>query len=182
LFAQLSRQVDDLRALLELATPDDDLLLEWSENLKRLERVLSCLGRMIRKPDRFDAHGACIRLVPTHQDTAAFLWVERLAGMLTHWATNLGLPSEVFHQHPADQGGLEDITLRTAGPFAFGLLRPEMGLHRGRTVNRAGPSPARGTRTVRVTVSPIISETELALDDSEIRWEAFHHSARSQHS
>jgi peptide chain release factor 2 len=182
LFAQLGRRADDLQALMELASTGGDLLLEWSANLKRLEGMLSCLDRMIRTRDHFDARDAYVQLVPTRPSTAAFLWVERLTGVLTNWARKMGLRSAIFHQHPAPGGGIEEITLRMEGPVAFGLLRPEMGLHCWRTAKRSGSSPAQRMRTVRVTVSPILTATELALDDSELRWESFRTPGQSGHS
>jgi peptide chain release factor 2 len=182
LFVQLGHQVNELRAMMALASQDSDLLLEWSVNLKRLERMLFCLDRMIQTLDRFDSRGAYIQLVATHPSAEAFLWVERLNRMLINWAKKLEFQSKVFHQHPATQGGIEEITLRMEGPFAFGLLRPEMGLHCWGTANQSDASSDQRTRSVQVTVSPIITATELAIENSELYCEVFSNSEKSRHS
>jgi hypothetical protein len=109
LFANLASQADDLRTLRELALADGDVLRGWSTRVTRLERMLCGLDRMIRTRDPFEARDAYIHLAATHQRTAAYLWVEQLAGAVKNWAEKLGLRSEVFHHHPATQVGTEEI-------------------------------------------------------------------------
>ena len=83
-------------------------------------------------------------------------WLDRLTGMYLAWAALVRRPAELLHEHVAGDGTSEPMAvLRVDGPFAYGYLAGECGVHRLRD-ERSTPEGRRAVSAVAtVRVAPI---------------------------
>lgn len=91
-------------------------------------------------------------------------WLDRLTGMYLDWASSVRRPADLLHEHVVDDGTSETIAMiRIEGPFAYGYLAGESGVHRLRDESTG----ADGTRTISavstVGVVPIDDAASAAL-------------------
>ena len=56
-------------------------------------------------------------------------WTQMLTRMYTRWAERHGFKCEVLDMQE-DEGGLKSVSLKISGPYAFGYLKGEAGVHR----------------------------------------------------
>lgn len=81
-------------------------------------------------------------------------WLERLTGIYLSWAEHVRRPVELLHEHVSDDTSSEPMAiLRIDGPFAYGYLAGEHGVHRLRD-ERSGPD---GPRTVSAVATVLVS-------------------------
>jgi peptide chain release factor 2 len=83
-------------------------------------------------------------------------WLDRLTGVYLAWAEHVRRPVEVLYEHVADDPSSEPMAvLRIDGPFAYGYLAGEHGVHRLRD-ERHGPDGPRAVSAVAtVLVWPV---------------------------
>ena len=84
-------------------------------------------GQIFRTVDRDDA------LVTLHAGaggTEACDWAEMLTRMYERYAERKGFTVEITDILPGDQAGIKSITFFVDGPYAYGLLKGEAGVHR----------------------------------------------------
>jgi peptide chain release factor 2 len=112
---------------------------------------------LLRGP-RFDA--AFVR-VEAHARAEGPAWVRMLLWMYERWAGRMGFAIEwVDGQPDLHSDDQADGLFRIAGPFAYGLLRTESGIHRLVRVMADG-SGRRGTTFAAVDVLPDGNHPEL---------------------
>lgn len=166
---RLQRGADDLAAFLALPF-DPEVASECSALLEAFEVDLGDYERLNRPGDGFSAFLDVRLSVPGLGDA-----VETLAATYSRWAERRGFDSDVVHEHVGDGDGSAQVTLHVRGPFAFGWLRAESGVHR--LARREGSS------LVLVQIYPDVEETLLEeWQESDLHVERIAHRDRSGHS
>jgi peptide chain release factor 2 len=93
--------------------------------------------------------------------------------MYLRWCQNRGFKTEMIDQSDGEEAGLKSVTFKVDGPYAFGYLACEKGVHR---LVRKSPfkqgSDSRQTSFAAVEVSPLMSDIdsiiEIKDDDIEV--------------
>ena len=57
-------------------------------------------------------------------------WAGMLERMYLRWAERQGFQAEILDATPGEEAGLKSATIAIDGPYAFGYLRSEKGVHR----------------------------------------------------
>ncbi len=92
-------------------------------------------------------------------------WAEMLARMYTRYATNHGFKVTLLDTTPGDGAGIKSQTFLIDGPFAYGYLKTEKGVHRLVRLSPFDANNRRHTSFASLEVSPFI---ENGNDDIEI--------------
>jgi peptide chain release factor 2 len=163
-FAELNGAADDIRALVELA--DEDTTGHAEEELRsevpRIERLMHEweLRALLNEPD--DASNAFVSVQAGEGGTESCDWSNMLLRMYLRWAESHEYQTELLEVSGGEEAGIRSATLAVRGPFAYGYLKGEIGVHR---LVRISPFDARGRRHTSFAAVDVVPEVD---EDIEI--------------
>ena len=156
----LSSQLQELPMLFELADEEGDAQLfasciaeleQLSKNLARFEFSQMFTG----EHDNDDAY---LDIQAGSGGTEAQDWANMLLRMYMRWAEHEGFTTEIMAMSDGEVAGIKSVTVKVAGPQAFGWLRTETGVHRLVRKSPFDSGNRRHTSFAAVFVSPIIAD------------------------
>lgn len=97
-----------------------------------------------------------------------------LLRLYTRWGMRRKFTIEELDYLPGDEAGLKSVTLRISGPYAFGFLKSERGIHRLIRISPFDSSGRRHTSFASVDVMPDVGDDiELDIKESDLRVDIF---------
>ena len=110
-------------------------------------------------------------------------WAEMLRRMYLRWCERKGFSTEIIEESPGKEAGIKSSTFTVEGPHAFGLLLPELGVHRLVRMSPFNAGQSRETSFASVDVHPQIDdEIEIEVLDKDLRVDTYRSSgAGGQH-
>ncbi len=106
--------------------------------------------------------------------TEAQDWASMLMRMYMRWAEANGYKVAVANLQEAEDAGIKTVTLELQGPYAYGYLKGENGVHR---LVRVSPYNAQGKRMTSfssVFVTPLVDDSiEVVIEPARISWDTF---------
>lgn len=168
--------LDDLNALLELATESGDIGLEQelSTELHRLEPRLAALRLEILLAGELDPNNAILEIHPGAGGTESQDWAQMLLRMYVRWAEAKKFKVETLDLLAGDEAGVKSVTLSITGPYAYGYLKAEAGVHRLVRISPFDSNKRRHTSFASVFVYPELSEDiDVAIEEKDLRIDTF---------
>lgn len=99
-------------------------------------------------------------------------WAEMLARMYRMYGEKHGFTVTIPEWTDGDGAGIKTATLQFEGPFAYGFLKAESGVHRLVRISPFDSNARRHTSFASVYVYPLIDDTiEIDLKDSDVKME-----------
>ncbi len=173
---ELSNRVADLQSLLELAVTDDDetMLDEITAEAEKVEAELSRLEFYLLLSGKYDQSDAILAIHAGAGGTEAQDWTEMLLRMYLRWAEIQGFKTEILDSLAGDEAGLKTVTVEVVGPYAYGYLKAERGVHRLVRLSPFDFSHRRHTSFALVEVWPDIAEDiEVDIDPNDLKIEVY---------
>jgi len=163
-YETLYKEYQDLLALIELAEDeaDEGVVKEIQQDAERFKRDFEKLRLKSLLRGKYDKNNAILSLHAGAGGTEAQDWVEMLLRMYTRWAEDKGYKVKVLDILPGEEAGIKSATILVEGPYAYGYLKSESGVHR---LVRISPFDAAGRRHTSFASVDVIPEIE---DDIEI--------------
>jgi peptide chain release factor 2 len=161
------REIDDVRALYELGAEagDNESIEEADRQLTELEKRAEKLELQSLLDGPNDPRNAFFTIQAGAGGTEAQDWAEMLLRMYLYFFEHRGWDvSEVDRQY-GEQAGIKSATLHVKGPYAFGYLRAEAGVHR---LVRPSPFNAQGKRQTSFASVTVVPEFDEVEGDGEI--------------
>jgi peptide chain release factor 2 len=182
---ELRREVKDLAELCQLAAEEGDL-----EELSQLEEDLSVLDRrceqvelqgLLSRPE--DMKNCFFGIHAGAGGTESCDWASMLLRMYTRYFDANKYTYEELDITPGEEAGIRSITLRVVGPFAFGKLSCETGVHRLVRISPFDSQSRRHTSFAAVDVVPEFEDDiDIEIRDEDIRMDFYRASgAGGQH-
>ena len=152
--------IKDSEELLELveAESDEAGLVEIESETARLDTRLAKLEFRRMFPGEMDPHSAFLDIQAGAGGTEAQDWAEMLMRMYLRWAEDHGFSVELMDESRGEVAGIKGASLRIDGPFAYGWLRTETGVHRLVRKSPFDSGNRRHTSFASVFVSPEVDE------------------------
>jgi len=172
----LDQRAADLLELLELAVADGDekLILEIRADLKALEEELERREFLLHLSGPYDQRDAILAIHAGAGGTESQDWAEMLLRMYLRWAEGRGFKTEIYDLSPGEEAGIKSVTLSVAGPYAYGYLRSERGVHRLVRLSPFDAAHRRHTSFALVEVMPdVLGEIEVQIDPQDLRIDTF---------
>jgi peptide chain release factor 2 len=121
---------------------------------------------------RFDYSNAYVSVQAGTGGTESCDWARMLVRMYTRWGEQNGFKVEEI-DHVADDasGGIRSATLQLDGPYAYGWLRAEIGVHRLIRISPFDSNKRRQTSFSSVDVTPVVDRTSPVIDEGAERRE-----------
>jgi peptide chain release factor 2 len=97
-----------------------------------------------------------------------------LVRMLTRYAQRQGWKVDLLDEQPAEEAGIKSATLLVEGPYAYGLLKAETGVHRLVRISPFDQNARRQTSFAAVTITPDLDEEiDLDIPEAELRIDVY---------
>jgi peptide chain release factor 2 len=113
------------------------------------------LGRMLS--GRADRNNAIVNIHPGTGGTDAKDWAQMVLRMLLRYCERRGWKTEVIDYQDAEEAGIDGASFTVAGPYAYGFLRSEHGVHR---LVRISPFDAQARRQTAFAAVEVLPEVE----------------------
>jgi peptide chain release factor 2 len=149
---------------------------ELSEELDDLELRSLLSGEL-------DDSNAIVTIHPGAGGIESQDWAQMLMRMYFRWAELKGYETTITDLQPAEEAGIKDVTFTVSGPYAYGYLKVEAGVHRLVRISPFDANKRRHTSFSAVLVYPEI-EDDIKVDirDEDLRVDTFRASgAGGQH-
>ncbi|MBI5527905.1 MAG: peptide chain release factor 2 [Deltaproteobacteria bacterium] len=175
-FDAASREIDDARALLDLAEAEsDDAVAEGIlSDLAATEDRLAALEFRRMLSDEHDGANAIVSINSGAGGTESQDWAQMLLRMYLRWAERKGFATEVVDTLYGEEAGIKNVTVIVRGSYAFGYLKAEVGVHRLVRISPFDSNARRHTSFASVAVIPEIDdEIKIDIPDTDLRIDVF---------
>ncbi len=180
-----NKELEDLLVLLELSSEEEsgDILKELDrESEKLLQKIKGLEIRGIMR-EKEDPKNAILTIHPGAGGTESQDWAEMLMRMYLRWADQNNFKAEILDMLPGEEAGIKSVTIEITGPFAYGNLKAESGVHRLVRISPFDSSGRRHTSFASVFAVPAVDEEiEMDVNPNDLRIDTYRASgAGGQH-
>jgi peptide chain release factor 2 len=175
-WASLDRRVSGLAELIALAMEEDDesLHAECVAELQAVDHELDRRELDLLLSGPYDDRDAFISIQAGMGGTDAQDWAEMLLRMYTRWAERRGFAVQVVDESAGDEAGIKSATLELRGPYAYGYIRAEAGVHRLIRLSPFNSAHTRQTSFARIEVMPEVDDApEVEIKPDDLRMDVF---------
>lgn len=130
-----------------------------------------------------DRNNAIVTIHPGAGGTESQDWAQMLMRMYLRWAERRGFKTEIADIQPGDEAGIKGVTFTVEGPYAYGYLRAEAGIHRLVRISPFDANKRRHTSFSAVLVFPEIQDdVKVDIREEDLKMDTFRASgAGGQH-
>ncbi len=177
----LRRRIAEAQELAELE--DEELLPDLLAEAGELEKLLDEGEFRLLLSGPYDRGDAILAIHAGAGGTDAQDWAQMLLRMFLRWAERKGYRTEVLDSLAGEEAGLKSATVAIGGPYAYGYLKAEAGVHRLVRLSPFDAAHRRHTSFALVEVWPDLGEeVEVEIDPKDLVIETFRAStAGGQH-
>jgi peptide chain release factor 2 len=181
----ISRGLNDGRGLLELAAEEDDedTVAGITADTAAIEKQIADLEFQRMFSGAMDASNAFVDINAGQGGTEAQDWAEMLLRMYLRWMEAHGFGAEIIEASAGEVAGIKSATVHVTGPYAYGWLRTETGIHRLVRKSPFDSGNRRHTSFAGVFVSPEVDdEVDIEINPADLRIDVYRASgAGGQH-
>jgi peptide chain release factor 2 len=170
------KAIRDIQDLFELAAEENDAgilaTIEWDLGVldKQCEKIE--VSGLLSGPD--DLRSCFFSIHAGAGGTESCDWAAMLLRMYTRYFERNGYTFEEMDITEGEEAGIRSITLRVAGPFAFGKLSCEIGVHRLVRISPFDSNARRHTSFAAVDVMPEYDDdVEIEIDEEDLRIDTY---------
>ena len=172
---ELSDKIKEIKELIEITRQEDsDLVNQIEKNLDDLLKEIDALEFKSLLSSPFDKQSAILSINAGAGGTESCDWVGMLLRMYSRWAENKNYKIKITDMLPGEEAGIKNVTLFVEGPYAYGYLKSERGVHRLVRISPFDSNKRRHTSFASVDViAEIEDDVELDLKESDLRVDVF---------
>jgi peptide chain release factor 2 len=158
----------------ELADEDPAFEAEMEPVLVDAEKKLEAFELQAMMSGKQDSASAVVSIKPGAGGTEACDWAAMLYRMYVRWAQRHGFSVTEVDEEPNLEAGLQSVTFKVVGEYAYGYLQSEIGVHRLVRISPFGDGGTRQTSFAAVDVVPELDETiEIEVNEKELTMQTF---------
>ena len=184
-FSSTIKELDNLEQLLELAAKENDIVVT-----KDCEKKINLLLNQIKKTevscflseenDHLDTY---LEIHAGAGGTESQDWAQMLRRMYSKWIEKKKSKFEIINEHRGDEAGIKSSTLKITGPYMYGWLKSESGVHRLVRISPFDSGARRHTSFASVWVYPVVDDSiKIDIQEKDIRVDTYRSSgAGGQH-
>ena len=184
-FNSTVKELPNLEQLLELAAKENDTVVT-----KDCEKKINLLLNQIKKTevscflseenDHLDTY---LEIHAGAGGTESQDWAQMLRRMYSKWIEKKKSKFEIINEHRGDEAGIKSSTLKITGPYMYGWLKSESGVHRLVRISPFDSGARRHTSFASVWVYPVVDDSiKIDIQEKDIRVDTYRSSgAGGQH-
>ena len=181
----MTRGLNDADELLGLLVEEGDTASAASvaRDVERVEQQVADLEFRRMFSGEMDSHNAFLDIQSGSGGTEAQDWANMLLRMYLRWGERRGFKTELVEVSAGEVAGIKSATVRFEGPYAFGWLRTEAGVHRLVRKSPFDSGNRRHTSFAAVFVSPEVDDDiEIEINPADLKVDTYRSSgAGGQH-
>jgi peptide chain release factor 2 len=149
---------------------------ELKEDIEMLEIQHLLSGEM-------DKNNAIVTIHPGAGGTESQDWAQMLMRMYLKWSEKHHYTVQIIELQAGEEAGIKNATITVSGPYAYGYLKCEAGVHRLVRISPYDANKRRHTSFAALLVCPEVEENiEIDIKDEDIKMDTFRASgAGGQH-
>ena len=170
------QEAEDARILAEMALEEKDqpTIKEVEKDLTRIEEELGSLQLQLLLGHPDDRRNAIVAINAGAGGTEAQDWVEMLFRMYLRWCESRGFTTAVLDCLEGEEAGIKNVTFTVTGPFAYGYLKSEHGIHRMVRISPFDATGRRHTSFASVSVLPEVdADITISIEDKDLRIDTY---------
>ncbi len=175
----LLKSIEDAGVLLELAEMEEGAakqtaLKETLEECAKADSFFDKIRLQSLLGGKFDACNVFVKLHAGQGGTEACDWVSMLYRMYQRYAESQGWKVEEYDSQLGEEAGYKDVYFRVEGPYAFGMLKAERGIHRLVRISPFDANKRRQTSFASMeTVAEINDDIDVEIKDEDLRIDTY---------
>jgi peptide chain release factor 2 len=165
------------------AEGDEEARAEAEGKTLELERLLREMEFRQMLGGEHDSGNSIVEIHAGAGGVDAQDWTEMILRMYLRWCERRGFKTELVEVSPGESAGIKSATFTVEGPFAYGYLHAEVGVHRLVRISPFDGNARRQTSFASVFVSPEVDDDiEIEIRDEDLRVDTYRSSgAGGQH-
>jgi peptide chain release factor 2 len=174
LFQAVESSVEDFTVLFEFWKAGDATEQETKEAFDKAVLLIEDaeFKSTLNKPE--DELPAIMQINPGAGGTESQDWAEMLLRMYNMYGDKQGWTVTSLDFQEGDGAGIKSATIQFDGPFAYGFLKAESGVHRLVRISPFDSNARRHTSFASVYVYPLIDDSiEITVSPADIEWEFY---------
>lgn len=172
----LEERFNEAKDWLELISEHQDQVAyhELQTELSALETIVADLEFKRMFSGEMDNQNAFLDIQSGSGGTEAQDWADMLLRMYLRWAEQHGFEVHLNEVSPGDVAGIKSATIKVDGPFAYGWLRTETGVHRLVRKSPFDSGNRRHTSFAAVFVYPEVDDkVDIEINPADLRIDTF---------
>lgn len=158
-------EFDDLYEIAQIASESE--LLHMRPEIEKFEQLTYFTGK-------YDRNNSILNFYAGAGGDDAQDWTEMLLRMYLKWAEANNYSASVISESRGGEAGIKSATVEIEGPFAYGKMKFESGVHRLVRQSPFNAKALRQTSFALVQVLPEIeSENEVSINPADLRVDVF---------
>ena len=173
-FQGYQHKIDDLEVWFQLAEEGESVEEEILKTLKELGPQVDDAEIKALLSGENDHRNAILTIHPGAGGTESQDWAAMLMRMYLRWADLKGYQSQVLDTNPGEEAGITRATIAINGPYAYGYLSAEAGVHRLVRISPFDANKRRHTSFASVFVYPEVDEDiEIKIEDKDLKIDTY---------
>ena len=178
-FDSLVKTVEDAAVMLELAEMEEGSAQQTAlkDTMAECDKADEYFGKLRMQSllgGKFDGYNVFVKLHAGQGGTEACDWVSMLYRMYQRYAEDQGWKIEEYDQQPGEEAGLKDVYFRIEGPYAYGTMKAERGIHRLVRISPFDANKRRQTSFASMeTVAEINDDIDVEIKDEDLRIDTY---------
>lgn len=172
----LARRAEDAVALLDLAEEagDEEAAAEARSEAAAIAERYAALEFRLAMSGPYDRAGAIMSIHAGVGGTEAQDWAQMLMRLYLRYAERHGYAIAITDQLEGEEAGIKTVTIEMDGPWAYGHLKAERGVHRLVRISPFDASARRHTSFALVEVLPILDEhIEVDINPNDLKIDVY---------
>lgn len=175
-YEELTAAAGDISAMAELADEDAAFEAELEPALVKAEKQYEAFELQAMMSGKHDSASCIVSIKPGAGGTDACDWAGILFRAYQRWAANHGfdVPKDEIDIEPNLEAGVQSVSFKIVGPYAYGYMQSEIGVHRLVRMSPFGGGDTRQTSFAAVDVLPELpDDIEIVIKDGDVEWKHF---------
>jgi peptide chain release factor 2 len=164
----------DYRELIELVKDDDDAIVDLENDVHALDTLVKTMEMECMLSEPLDQSNAILSINVGQGGVDSQDFSEMMLRMYRRYAERRGYEITLMDLQPGEEAGIKSATILVSGPYAYGYLKSEIGVHRLVRISPFDSGGRRHTSFTSVWVIPEIDDTiEVDIKTDDLRVDTF---------
>ena len=178
-------ELENLEELINLALKENEILV-----IKDCEKKINLIFNQVKKIEvecflssENDHLSTYLEIHAGAGGTESQDWARMLRRMYSKWVEKKKCKLEIISEHKGDEAGIKSSTIKVIGPYMYGWLKSESGVHRLVRISPFDSGARRHTSFASVWVYPVVDDSiKINIHEKDIRIDTYRSSgAGGQH-
>jgi len=175
-FENLKTELEELEGLISLVreASDKEIEREIKKRFSDIQKEFQVFEFKTLFKEKYDSSSAIMAIHAGAGGSDAQDWAEMLLRMYLRFFEKMGFQAKIIDESKGKEAGIKSVVVDISGPYAYGYLRSEAGVHRLVRLSPFNADALRHTSFALVEILPEIGEiAEVNIDPKDLKIDTF---------